>query len=780
MATVPTSSSQRVKVFVRARPTPYFASEFITIRDKVISIQLPVSPRRINQQAREWNFLVDGILSNSSQEEVYAACAHDVVSGVMNGVNGTIFAYGQTGAGKTYTMSGEPQYRLRGIIPRALSQIYNTVRERDDCTTIVRISCLEIYNETLTDLLGELPKSDQGSLSLSENEKGTSSVKGLSVRVADNEEEALNMFFEAEKNRLVGEHALNKQCSRSHIIFTINVECHSAVSASSEYTISKLHLVDLAGSERLGIADHSGTIVTETIYINKSLSFLEQVVMALTEKRRAHVPYRHCKLTQLLKGSIGGNCNSVMIANIWGEREHLENTLGTLRFSERIMCVCADPQRNIHYNPVGLIQKYERDIKALKEEMAMQELLHGKQSSKTSVTAHLTEGQVANIKDGVKNYIAGTTNTLEFNSIREIKETFSQFKEYINTMKKDYQEELSKLQEQLSKVDASLSGPIEEKPVKPTKGGKFNLRKNTGAASPTTAETEAEDYSDKKQEVGVSDGQGYGIGQAPGDVANTKLGKKRISFLPKLAISADQKKKFGKGQNLSSDAQEFCIDEDTSGQPYSPPSRVEAFELFKKGRGKEINRIFLQNKDLLQRKRKAAYDVSCKLNQLKQKIDKLRRKLVDKKKGQMVTATTSDGRQILDSEEYNYLKELQEAKREYKSQYAILEGLKLDIPYCDQYTQQSRQKLADEFDTWYKLAFIGDKPSQASGEETSATSSPIEPPETSRFKDLQSMALLQGDPSTMAFYYAQLRTGKRSITERRATIRKKTSMILSH
>ena len=88
----------------------------------------------------EWNFLVDGILSNSSQEEVYGGCAHDVVSGVMNGINGTIFAYGQTGAGKTYTMSGEPQYRLRGIIPRALSQIYNTVRERDECTTIIRYS----------------------------------------------------------------------------------------------------------------------------------------------------------------------------------------------------------------------------------------------------------------------------------------------------------------------------------------------------------------------------------------------------------------------------------------------------------------------------------------------------------------------------------------------------------------------------------------------------------------------------------------------------------------
>lgn len=133
-----------------------------------------------------------------------------------------------------------------------------------------------------------------------------------------------------------------------------------------------------------------------------------------------------------------------------------------------------------------------------------------------------------------------------------------------------------------------------------------------------------------------------------------------------------------------------------------------------------------------------------------------------------MTATTTDGRQILDSEEYNYLKELQEvnnpklvynnycewqAKREYKSLYAILEGLKLDIPYCDQYTQQSRQKLADEFDTWYKIAFIGDKPSQASGDETSTTSSPIEPPETSRFKDLQSMALLQVRFCTRKFVY---------------------------
>jgi kinesin family protein 6/9 len=342
------ATTQRVQVFVRTRPTPDFAMDSIAIDDKEISIHA-------HNQA-DCKFNVDGVLHNSSQEEVYSSCGESVVTHALNGINGTIFAYGQTGAGKTYTMCGESQYRLRGIIPRAIAQIFKEVWEKDDCSIIVRISCLEIYNETLTDLLLALPddgnrKSNSSTLAVEGNNKDCC-VKGLTVKVAENEEEAMNMFFEAEKNRLIGQHHLNKQSSRSHVIFTIYLEVHSRTNASSEFTVSKLNLIDLAGSERLRKTESSGVLMKEAIYINKSLSFLEQVVIALADRHRTHIPYRHSQLTRIIKDSIGGNCNTVMIANVCGETTHIDNTIATLRFANRIMCVVASPIANVHYNPM--------------------------------------------------------------------------------------------------------------------------------------------------------------------------------------------------------------------------------------------------------------------------------------------------------------------------------------------------------------------------------------------------------------------------------------------
>lgn len=200
-------------------------------------------------------------------------------------------------------------------------------------------------------------------------------VKGLMVKKCGTEEEAIAMIFEGETNRTISEHKLNKNSTRSHCVFTVHLEIRSRVESSEKVIISKLHLVDLAGSERTKKTGSEGKTLLEAQFINKSLSFLEQVVVALAEKQREHIPYRQSKLTNLLKDSIGGSSKTIMIANIWPEIHHLEETISTLKFASRMMKVSNELQMQVNLDPKVLIKKYEKEIKDLRQELAMHDTL---------------------------------------------------------------------------------------------------------------------------------------------------------------------------------------------------------------------------------------------------------------------------------------------------------------------------------------------------------------------------------------------------------------------
>ena len=171
------------------------------------------------------------------------------------------------------------------------------------------------------------------------------------MNVCKNEEEALNFLFEGETNRTVSAHSLNKESSRSHCIYTIHLESKSRTESADKDVFSKLHLVDLAGSERIKKSMATGISLKEANYINKSLTFLEQVVVSVCDNKRSHIPYRQSKLTNFLKNSIGGNCMTVMIANIYPEPEHLDETISTLKFASRMMKVSNDPHVNLQNDP---------------------------------------------------------------------------------------------------------------------------------------------------------------------------------------------------------------------------------------------------------------------------------------------------------------------------------------------------------------------------------------------------------------------------------------------
>lgn len=351
-----------VRVCVRTRPTANFAQDQIIIDGDNNTIKIierqhdghnddKHNDDYLNNKKDSWNFKFDHVLHNAGQETVFELLSRETVAQCLEGVNGTIMCYGQTGAGKTFTMIGDVHnYKHRGIAPRALGMVFEEIAARPQVNFKVTATYMELYNERIFDLLndGSSTRNNSGkdsSYAIIEDTKGGKGVyvRGLTEVSIASEEEALILLMRGDTNRTTAEHLLNKNSNRSHCIFTVNIRQSSRLTQGTVLK-SKLNLVDLAGSERLkktlmyeeenekkssgrgsgGTYAVDETTKKESMYINKSLTYLEQCVVALSTRNRSHVPYRQTKLTNVLKDSLGGNCNTLMLACIWGEGKHLE------------------------------------------------------------------------------------------------------------------------------------------------------------------------------------------------------------------------------------------------------------------------------------------------------------------------------------------------------------------------------------------------------------------------------------------------------------------------
>jgi kinesin family protein 6/9 len=368
---------ETVKVCIRSRPTSNFPSDSLDINPSSSTIKIHLAKpkgEQINNQQEDWQFKFNHVLHNVNQQVVYDTCAADIVDACLDGINGTILAYGQTGAGKTFTMIGGTDFKLRGVAPRAIGHVFRVINDRPQFTFEVKVSYLEIYTENFYDLLNDntQPLPD---LAVREDEKGSVAIKGLQVPVVGSEEEALALLFRGEQNRAVGDHQMNKNSTRSHCVFTIYIQQRSRIESSAKVIHSKLNIVDLAGSERVGKTASSGQTLEEAKHINKSLSFLEQVVVALANRSREHIPFRQSKLTNVLRDSLGGNCKTRLIANIWCEREQLDETISTMKFATRMMKVQNHASVNVQLDPQALVKQYAREIKQLRQELAMHDTL---------------------------------------------------------------------------------------------------------------------------------------------------------------------------------------------------------------------------------------------------------------------------------------------------------------------------------------------------------------------------------------------------------------------
>ncbi|XP_076985607.1 kinesin-like protein KIF9 isoform X4 [Tamandua tetradactyla] len=695
------STRKRVNAFVRVKPTDDFAHEMIKYGDdnKSIDIHLKKDTRRgvVNNQQTDWSFKLDGVLHDASQDLVYETVAKDVVSQALNGYNGTIMCYGQTGAGKTYTMTGATEnYQHRGILPRALQQ--------------------------------------------------------------------------GETNKIIASHTLNKNSSRSHCIFTIYMEAHSRTLSDEKYITSKINLVDLAGSERLGKSGSEGRVLKEATYINKSLSFLEQAIIALGDQKRDHIPFRQCKLTHALKDSLGGNCNMVLVTNVYGEAAQLEETLSSLRFASRMKLVTTEPAINEKYDAERMVKNLEKELVLLKQELA----IHDSLTNRTLVTYDpMDEIQIAEINSQVRRYLEGTLDEIDIINLRQIQEVFNQFRVVLSQQEQEVESSLRRKYTLIDKNDFAAMSAVQ-------KAGLMDVDGHL---------------------VGEPDGQGFGLGVVPFSVKPGKKTKSRKAFKDQLSSLARKEGASspvsGKDLDVSStsktqlapsskdgDVKDMLLrDRETSSiepppsdspkedfrlpRPSTPPSKPMAFEEFKNERGSEINRIFKENKSILNERRKRASETTQRINAIKREIDETKealnfQKSLREKQGEY----ENKGLMIIDEDEFLLILKLKDLKKQYRSEYQDLRDLRAEIQYCQHLVDQCRHRLLTEFDIWYNESFVIPEDMQVALKPGCSIRPGMVPvnrlmslgeDDQDKFSQLQQTVLPEG-PDAISFYNAKVKT----------------------
>ncbi|CAK5084313.1 unnamed protein product [Meloidogyne enterolobii] len=374
-STSSSSGNECVKVVVRCRPLS--SSEqaqghncCVNVDSKSGIIEL-TNPQCPDEPAKCFSF--DSAFDlNSKQLDVYDEAVRPIVDSVLQGFNGTVFAYGQTGTGKTYTMEGPSGIGKniasdqRGVIPNSIDQIFQHIAQSPPSLQyLVRASFLEIYQEEIRDLLDKSGGTGKR-LELKERPDVGVYVRDLSSFVTQSVEEIEHVLKVGHSNRSVGRTNMNEHSSRSHAILVLTVESSEiGPDGQPHIRVGRLNLVDLAGSERQSKTGSEGHRFREATKINLSLSALGNVIAALTDQQSSHIPYRDSKLTRLLQDSLGGNSKTVMIANIGPASYNYEETLSTLRYSSRAKQIQNKPI--INEDPKdALLREFQEEIARLK------------------------------------------------------------------------------------------------------------------------------------------------------------------------------------------------------------------------------------------------------------------------------------------------------------------------------------------------------------------------------------------------------------------------------
>ncbi|KAJ9086961.1 Kinesin-like protein kip2 [Entomophthora muscae] len=352
---------------------------------------------------QQFSHSYDAILTGSDNFQIYDCAAKSIVGSAMDGFHGTIFAYGQTSSGKTYTMTGtedEP-----GIIPQAVDDVFKHIRRAGNTKEfLLRISYIEIYNETIKDLLA----TEQAELRIHEDKYRGVYVAPLKEEIVTNPKQVMRIIERGEANRHVSANNYHEHSSRSHTIFQMVIESndsqlgsnsfsmrlglgtHHRTASQSGVKLSYLSLIDLAGSEKF---TSNNDRRKEASFINKSLLTLGAVISKIADGKTGHIPFRDSKLTRILQTTLTGNCRVGVICTVNQDLPYIDESINTLKFGARVKKINTRAQVNKVADEKALIQKYHSEINELKTKLNKATVEQSKESSKTSVAANVDSAQ---------------------------------------------------------------------------------------------------------------------------------------------------------------------------------------------------------------------------------------------------------------------------------------------------------------------------------------------------------------------------------------------------
>ncbi|NXR63309.1 KIF6 protein, partial [Rhadina sibilatrix] len=673
---------ETIRVYARVKPLgrrQQAGSYSVDNEEPLPSLEITV-PRDladgfINNKRDSYKFKFQKIFDQEAKQDViFDSIAKPVAECVLAGYNGTIFAYGQTGSGKTFTITGGAErYSDRGIIPRTLSYIFDQLQKDSSKAYTTHVSYLEIYNECGYDLLDprheasrmeDLPK-----VTIMEDSDQNIHLKNLSLQQATNEEEALNLLFLGDTNRMIAETPMNQASSRSHCIFTIHISSKEPGSATIRR--SKLHLVDLAGSERVAKTGIGGHLLTEAKYINLSLHYLEQVIIALAEKNRSHIPYRNSMMTSVLRDSLGGNCMTTMISTLAMDKRNIDESISTCRFAQRVALIKNEAVLNEEIDPRLMIVQLKKEIQDLRDELA---LVTGKQR-----TSELSQEELLQLDELIETFLKDNDpdSSLDVGAdMRKIKYCFLHMKQILNhpvtsgkkllsqdaSEEKNSNEELEKLKGLLQQRDNEINILVTMLKKEKKKARDALSQLNATSADSTVLER--------------SPSMSLEESQSPSRCFGLKEAKDFSSSIPRPPFLSR-----ATGGKMSLGCQE-------------------AFEVFKWDHADSIT--IEDNKELLKQRFDEAKCLGEKLNEARNKINHLKGKIIQRQIQRAALAVSNPSEELtFDPVEENLRMQIEEEKKSYKTVYSRFKGLKVEIEHLQLLMEKVKMKLQKDFEVWW-------------------------------------------------------------------------------
>ncbi|XP_008308225.1 kinesin-like protein KIF18A isoform X1 [Cynoglossus semilaevis] len=387
-----------------------------------------VRRHNINKKAnKDLKFVFDHVFGeNSTQVDIFENTTKVVLDGVMNGFNCTVFAYGATGAGKTHTMLGSQDNP--GVMYRTMKELFKRMDDaKEEKEFAVAFSYLEVYNEQIRDLL-----SGTGPLAVREDSSKGVVVQGLTLHQPKSAEHILEALDIGNRNRTQHPTDMNATSSRSHAVFQIYLrQQDKTASLNPNACVAKMSLIDLAGSERASATNAKGARLREGANINRSLLALGNVINALADpkSKKAHIPYRDSKLTRLLKDSLGGNCRTVMIANVSPSSKSYDDTQNTLKYANRAKEIKSTLKSNVvsldsHIGQYAVIcEKQRQEILQLKQKLSEYEEKNMAPSS-TNTMSSKTQAEIRRVSEALQQIFLSRTQirTEQLDLERQMKE----------------------------------------------------------------------------------------------------------------------------------------------------------------------------------------------------------------------------------------------------------------------------------------------------------------------------------------------------------------------